>query len=404
MKASTRDAAFDAAIAEARALPIEAGLLGRSIAWKRGGRGREKCGLCPCGLTEDDGFAINTRKNVFICRPSGAKGDVVALAMHVEDCDFVTAVELLTGVKRPSRQDGRRAASGASRTAKSERQASSCPSNGSGHPRASGTSDRAVSDGDREAARNLATAARIASEMVPLWDTFGESYLREIRGIDTAAIADVLQRTFAIGWHPKVFFRESGHPLDGQYLWAIIGVMTDPVTALPTGAISRTYLNPADGRKIGKAKTFGVPAGIVRLSPDEDVTSSLFLAEGLETALTAMALGFTPTWSTGSTSPMQSFPVLPGIECLTIFADHDPNGAGERAAEEVIARYRVAGREARMLRTKAVGDLNDAAKTEAARPEIVKEAQPRRAVSDAVRRLAAHSLSMHRIRTIRNGF
>jgi hypothetical protein len=75
--------------------------------------------------------------------------------------------------------------------------------------------------------------------------------------------------------------------------------MTDPVTAAPTGAISRTYLGP-DGRKIGKAKTLGSPAGIVRLSPDADVLSGLAIAEGLETSLDMMARNFRPMWSMGS--------------------------------------------------------------------------------------------------------
>jgi hypothetical protein len=203
-------------------------------------------------------------------------------------------------------------------------------------------------------------ARRIVSELVPLRDTFGESYLSEIRGIDVTAIGDVLDRTDALGWHPKVFFREEGHPLDGRCLWCIVGVMTDAVTAKPTGAISRTYLNPADGTKVGKAKTLGMPAGIVRLTPDEDVAEGLHIAEGIETALAGMAIGFRPMWSTGTTSLMRTFQVLAGIEALTIFADHDENGAGEVAAEEAVRRWRAAGREVRILRAKAFGDLNDA--------------------------------------------
>jgi hypothetical protein len=57
--------------------------------------------------------------------------------------------------------------------------------------------------------------------------------------------------------------------------------MTDPVTAAPTGGISRTYIDPVLGSKVGKAKTLAVPAGIVRLTPGEDVATGLFLAEGL---------------------------------------------------------------------------------------------------------------------------
>ena len=59
--------------------------------------------------------------------------------------------------------------------------------------------------------------------------------------------------------------------------------MSDPVTAQPTGAISRTYLH--QGRKVAKAKTLGRPLGVIRLSRDEDVLEGLHLGEGIETAL-----------------------------------------------------------------------------------------------------------------------
>jgi hypothetical protein len=60
---------------------------------------------------------------------------------------------------------------------------------------------------------------------------------------------------------------------------------------------------------------------------------------------------------------MGKFPVLAGIECLTLVADHDANGAGERAARETETRWLQANREVRILRAKTIGhDLNDALK------------------------------------------
>jgi hypothetical protein len=59
---------------------------------------------------------------------------------------------------------------------------------------------------------------------------------------------------------------------------------------------------------------------------------------------------------------MRRFPVLPGIEALQVFADHDTSEAGEagqRAAEEVIARWRDAGREATGRMPIDCGDFND---------------------------------------------
>ncbi len=209
--------------------------------------------------------------------------------------------------------------------------------------------------------RDLASARRIVSEIGPMIGMPGEVYLRNIRRIDVGAIADVLARTDAIGWHPAVYFNEPGHLLHAKRLGCIVGVMTDVKTAEPTGAISRAYLAP-DLTKIGKAKTLGAPAGIVRLSPDDEVLGGLHLAEGLETALAAMAIGLRPTWATGSTALLRSFATLGGVEALTVIVDNDTSGAGERAAREVEARWLAADREVNLLRSDAPGDLNDALK------------------------------------------
>jgi hypothetical protein len=101
------------------------------------------------------------------------------------------------------------------------------------------------------------------------------------------------------------------------------------------------------------------PAGIVRLSLDEDVLSGLFLTEGLESALAGMSIGLRPMWSVGSRAIMAKIPVLAGVECLTILADHDDNGAGEKAALELQARWRSAVKEAHVWKPKSRGDLND---------------------------------------------
>jgi putative DNA primase/helicase len=213
-------------------------------------------------------------------------------------------------------------------------------------------------EGDEQRAHSLAQAAVYVREMRPVHESPGEFYLRETRRIDVQAISDVLEGVDAIGWHHAVYFHEPDHPMHGRRLGCIIGVMTDPITALPTGAISRTYIDE-NLQKVGKAKTLGSPGGVVRLSPDEDVTYGLFLAEGLETAATAMAKEHRPIWSTGSTAHMKAFPVLNGIDCLTIIADHDKTDAGEKAAREVEARWRLAGREAHIFMPETFGDLND---------------------------------------------
>ena len=288
----------------------------------------ERVGPCPvCGGT--DRFSVNIAKQLWNCRGCGVGGkDAISAVMHIDGVNFRAAVETLSGedmAPAPARV------------------ASPAP------PKPKPDTSAFVAQ----------LVANIVREIGPVRRSPGEQYLREIRQIDTEAIADVLERTDAVGWHPSLLFREEGHPLDGRRLGCIVGIMTEVKTAASTGAISRTWLTP-DLAKVGKAKTLGSPAGIIRLSEDADVLEGLHIGEGIETALDAMSKGFRPAWATGSTAIMAKFPVLAGIEALTIFADHDQNGAGQRAASEAAERWLAAGREVRVYQRETTGDLNDA--------------------------------------------
>jgi hypothetical protein len=284
-------------------------------------------GPCPtCGGT--DRFGVNVRKQVWNCRGCGKGGDVIALVQQVEGLPFQAAVEILTGEQI-------------------ERERTRLPE---APKRQLEPDDKRIHDFRRK------IAARIVSEIVPLIGTPGETYLCDVRKIDAPPIADVLNSTYAIGWHPSVLFREDGHDLDGQRIGAIIGILVDPISAEPTGAISRTYLH--EGRKVGKAKSLA-GSGVVQLSADDEVLQGIHIAEGLETALDMMARGFRPMWSCGSAAMMAKFPVLNAIESITIFADNDKNDAGKKAAREVDQRWRGAGREALVLVSPVPGDFND---------------------------------------------
>ncbi len=104
--------------------------------------------------------------------------------------------------------------------------------------------------------------------------------------------------------------------------------------------------------------------GIVRLWPNECVTTGLALAEGIESALAAARL-FQPVWACVDAGNLSQFPVLEGIETLIIYADHDP--AGLKAAKECARRWADAGREVRIRAPRAPGaDAADLAKGVAA--------------------------------------
>jgi hypothetical protein len=97
--------------------------------------------------------------------------------------------------------------------------------------------------------------------------------------------------------------------------------------------------------------------GVVRLFPDEDVNTGLCIAEGIETAMVA-ARGFAPAWATIDAGNLATFPVLDGIESLTVAVDHDK--AGLVAFNAVAARWLAAGREVRQWQPPEHGmDLND---------------------------------------------
>jgi putative DNA primase/helicase len=128
---------------------------------------------------------------------------------------------------------------------------------------------------------------------------------------------------------------------------AMVALMRDTVTNEPTG-VHRTFLKP-DGS--GKAdmpdgsnprKMLG-SAMVVKLTSDEDVTTGLGITEGIETGLAIMAAGWRPVWAALSAGGIKRFPVLAGVECLTIFADADPTGLA--AAQACQAHWTAAGRE-----------------------------------------------------------
>lgn len=142
---------------------------------------------------------------------------------------------------------------------------------------------------------------------------------------------------------------------------ALVALVTDAATGKPL-TLHRTWIQ-ADGNKadiqparrlLGGHRKQG---GVIRLWPDEAVTTGLAIAEGIETALT-MAHDYKPVWSLIDAGNMEAFPVLAGIECLVIGADHDP--AGLKAATACADRWAAAGVDVRIVTPDLPGtDWND---------------------------------------------
>lgn len=181
-----------------------------------------------------------------------------------------------------------------------------------------------------------------------LQGTPGETYLRR-RGCATPPPDGDLR------YHPHVW-----HSPTRTYWPALLAIITDAVTGEQMG-VHRTYLAP-DGS--GKAPiepprmVLGPKqGGVIRLWPDEAVDIALGIGEGIESCL-SLAWVMRPTWAAIDAGNLAAFPVLAGVQSLTIATDHDPAGiAGAKACAE---RWTAAGREVRLVVPPLPGhDLND---------------------------------------------
>jgi hypothetical protein len=161
----------------------------------------------------------------------------------------------------------------------------------------------------------------------------------------------------AIRFHPAC-------PFAGERTPAMICLVRDVVTNKPK-ALHRTALTH-DGHKAkinGKDRMALGPiaGGVVKLTPDENVTLCLGIGEGIESALSLRNLpefGWSPVWSLISAGGVETFPVLSGIGSLWLAVDHDETGI--RAARSTANRWRTAGAETYLITPTVLhADLND---------------------------------------------
>jgi putative DNA primase/helicase len=175
-----------------------------------------------------------------------------------------------------------------------------------------------------DAVARIEAALRIWRETEPIVGTLAEHYFVEQRKLDVRPLA----LDHALRWHAGIR--------------AVVALMTDPVTGKPVG-IHRTFLD-ADGSKIER-KMLG-RTGVVRLSPEDAVTMGLGVTEGIKDGLAILLSGWAPVWAATSAGAIARFPVLAGIEALTIFADVDEPGI--QVADACAARWRANGQGVRV--------------------------------------------------------
>jgi hypothetical protein len=154
----------------------------------------------------------------------------------------------------------------------------------------------------------------------------------------------------ALRFHPKLKF-------NGAYVGGMVAMFRDIKTNKPCG-IHRTFLD-GDGRKLDRKMLGRAGGAAIKLDADEDVTLGLHIGEGIETCLAAQLAGFRPVWALGGCGGISGFPVLPGIEAITVLGEINDGGANHNATEVCTARWIRAGREAFIINPLVGDDLND---------------------------------------------
>ena len=123
-------------------------------------------------------------------------------------------------------------------------------------------------------------------------------------------------------------------------------------------AVHRTLLSD-DGRKLDRRMLGPAGGAAIKIDADTDVEQGLHIGEGFETCLAGRALGYRQTWALGSAGAIGKFPVLSGIDALTILGETDDSGDNIANAKACALRWIEAGREAWLLRPNIAGDMND---------------------------------------------
>ena len=160
----------------------------------------------------------------------------------------------------------------------------------------------------------------------------------------------------AIRFHPDCPFRNERFPAMVCLIRNIVSNETQGIhrTALTAGgpAVKR-------GGKTFRLSLGSTSGGAIKIDPDEDVTQGICIGEGLETCLSGRLIGYRPVWSVLTTTGVAGFPLLPGIEGLTIFGEYDEKQQSMEAIQSCADRWLAAGKDVLTAWPMAGNDLND---------------------------------------------
>lgn len=257
-------------------------------------------GPCPiCGGTDRWRFDDNEGSGSYYCSGCGS-GDGVRLVMNFKNLDFRNAaiqIEQAAGFVKPGQYQEKKS--------------------------------------DEEIRRRL-NKLWAGSRPVILGDPVMEYF--EKRGISIDHIPHALR------YHPELmYYREGEERMVAEGAFdAMLAMVSSPEGTGVT--IHRTWLK--DGRKAPvtspKKLAQGLPmkGAAIRLTP---IYKMIGVAEGIETALSAMAKTGIPTWACISANGLESFLPPKGVERVVVFGDNDTNFVGQAAAYKLASRLSLAG-------------------------------------------------------------
>lgn len=198
--------------------------------------------------------------------------------------------------------------------------------------------------------KRTASALELWDQRKPFRGSPAETYLRDTRQIGEWLEAFDLDES--LGFHPSC-------PFGDQRLPCMVALVRGVQSDLPQ-AIHRTALaETSPPQRIDRLSFGPVAGGAIKLSLDGDVTHGLLIGEGIETTLSAsLILKFRPAWSVVSRNGIAKFPILTGIEAVTIAVDNDPDG--QAAAATLVERLTAAGVETSTAHSSLGKDFNDA--------------------------------------------
>lgn len=312
-------------------------LIGHRVELRK--HGHEFVGLCPFHTERTPSFTVRPDRGFWHCFGCGRHGDAISWLMETEaGGDFALAMEILTGDRAPSEAEIR----------------------------------QNKLNGERRSLERAKRQAHMASIARRIWREASSPapsgpvarYLaRRVPGMGLAEIPPTIRAHAALPvYRPDPLDDDRSKP-SGRALPAMVSAL-QPSAGAPGAALVAVHVTflaessdgwdkaPQDRRGepgsglVPRAKIILGPksGAVVRLGP---AARHIDLGEGIETMLAVRAAlsgdDNRSAWSAGTGENLWKIEMPAGVESVTLWADMDDNGAGERHARKAAERLAGSG-------------------------------------------------------------